>query len=56
MKEKIPADAVRNGVGELEVLERSGRDLVVVVRVTPRSKSLDLIVRKQRCVVNIRGI
>jgi len=33
----ITADAVRDGIGELDILETAGRDLVIVRWVTPRS-------------------
>ena len=33
----ITADVVRNGIGDLHILETTGRDLVIVRRVTPRS-------------------
>jgi hypothetical protein len=37
---EIAADVVRDGVGEQDVLETTGVDLVIVRRITPRAKTL----------------
>ena len=52
----IPADVVRNGVGKPDVFETTGRDLEVIVRVTPESKTIVRRIGKDRCVIKVRGV
>jgi hypothetical protein len=56
LKSIITADVVGDGVGEHEVLEATGGDLVIVVRVTPRSQTLSSGIGKDRGVLGVRGI
>ena len=56
LKSKITTDVVRNGVGDFDILEATGEDLVVVLRVTPRAETVVSRVGKDRRVVKVRGI
>ena len=56
MKGIVAADTVSRGVGELEILEATSGDLVVVGGVTPTTKTLSDIVGKDRCVEEVIGI
>lgn len=53
---EVTANVVRNGVGNLDILEATGEDLVVIVRVTPGPKTLSSGVRKDRSVIEVRGV
>ena len=52
----ITADVVGNGVGDSDILEATGEDLIVVRRVTPRPKTLGGVVRQYRRVVEVCGV
>ena len=53
---EIPADVVRGGVGESDILEATGGNLEVVCWITPRSNTVKSGVGKQRRVIEVRGI
>ena len=53
---EIPADMVRDWVGEFNVLEATGGDLEVVLWITPRPNSVKSGVGKYRRVIEVRGI
>lgn len=52
----IATDAVRNGIGDIDILEATGTNLVVIVRVTPRAEAIIVGVGKDRRMVKVRGI
>ena len=56
LKREIAADVVRNGIGNFDILETTGEDLVIIVGVTPRPKALNSGVGEYRRVVEVRGI
>ena len=56
LKGIVTADAVRDGVGEREILETAGRDLEIACRVTPRPYTLFSGIRKDRRVFEVRSI
>ena len=53
---EIPADVVRDGVGESDTPEATGGNLEVVCGITPRSKTVKTGVGKKRRVIEVRGI
>ena len=52
----VTANVMRNGVGDFDVLKATGKDLVVVRRVTPGPNTVEGRVGKDRRVVEVRGI
>jgi hypothetical protein len=56
LKGKIPAEVMRNGVGNPHVLEGTGGDVIIVTWVTPRTKAVVIGVRPDRCVVKVRSV
>jgi len=56
LNSEIPADVVRGGVGEFDILEATGGNLVVVRRITPRPETVKSGVGKERRVIEVRGI
>lgn len=52
----VATDVVWDGVGKPDVLEAAGRDLEVVIWIAPGSKTVVRGVRKDRCVIKVRGI
>ena len=56
MKGIIPADVVWDGVGNYNVLETTRTELVVIIRVTPRPKSITFGVGKDRRMVKVCSV
>ena len=56
LKGKIATDVMGDRVGDFDVLEATGKDLVVVLRVTPRAETVVSGVGPDRCVIKVRGI
>ena len=56
LKSKITTDVVRDGVGDFDILEATGGDLVVVVWITPRAESVVGGVGKDGRVIKVRGV
>jgi len=56
LKGIIAANVVRNGVGDLDILEATGGDLKVVVGFTPIPDAVNGGVGKDRRVVKVGGI
>ena len=52
----ITADVVWDGVGDGDIFETAGGDLVIVICVTPRPEALCGGIGKDRCVLKVRGI
>ena len=52
----ITANVVWDGVGDSDILETAGGDLVIVICVTPRPEALCGGIGKDRCVLKVRGI
>lgn len=53
---EVPADVVWDGVGDEDVLEAAGGDLVVVIWVAPTSNPVKGGVGKDSGMIEIRGI
>ena len=56
MKSIIPANAVGDRVGKHDVLETTGRDLEVIIWITPRSKAVVVRIRKESGMVRVRRV
>ena len=56
LKGKITTDVVGGGVGDFDILEATGGDLEVVLRVTPRAETVVSGVGPDRGVIKVRGI
>ena len=56
IQSKVTADVVGNRVCKPHILEATGGDLEVVIRVAPSPKTIVSGVRKHRRVIKVRGI
>lgn len=52
----IAADFVRDGVSESDVLETAGRDLVIIVSITPRAEAIVAGIAEDGGVLRIRSV
>jgi hypothetical protein len=53
---KVPADVVRDGVGNPHILKPTGGDLIIIIWVTPTPETVTIGIRPDSCMVKVRGV